>query len=285
MQLDRFYRFSTIKRFVRRSAADPIRVIVDIGANVGDALLLLHRHFPRARIIGFEPVLEYFQIAAGRVAAIREIELHNKAVTAQHLFFDDLGAQPRPCQMSLAIVKALPEAGSGWRGGSLVGPEDHKLLAAGISAPGYQRISQPVTPITLAEIFAMNGIDEIDLLKIDCEGCESSVLGCADGDLMRRVRFITGEYHGWARFYPVMRDRLFPTHKVFLTGNMTLGSFLAERRHGETDGLLCHRTSQAPIRGADDQQIECNPFGEMPAWHSRFRSAGGRPHRQPPNAN
>jgi FkbM family methyltransferase len=277
MQLDRFYRFSTIKRFVRRGGADPIRVVVDIGANIGDALLLLHRHFPRARIIGFEPVLEYFQIAARRVAAIRQIELHNKAVTAQHLFFDDLGEQPRPCQMSLTIVKALPEAGTGWQGGSLVGPEDHELLTAGVSAPGYQRISQPVTPMTLAEIVAVNGIGEIDLLKMDCEGCESSVLGCADGDLLRRVRFITGEYHGLARFYPVMRNRLFPTHKVSLAGNTMLGSFLAERRNGEADGLLCHRTAQAPIRDADDQLIECNPYSEIPArltWPRRFRLAG-----------
>jgi FkbM family methyltransferase len=277
MQLDRFYRFSTIKRFVRRSGADPIRVVVDIGANIGDALLLLHRHFPRARIIGFEPVLEYFQIAARRVAAIRQIELHNKAVTAQHLFFDDLGKQPRPCQMSLTIVKALPEAGTGWQGGSLVGPEDHELLTAGVSAPGYQRISQPVTPITLAEIFAVNGIGEIDLLKMDCEGCESSVLGCTDGDLLRRVRFITGEYHGLARFYPVMRNRLFPTHKVSLAGNTMLGSFLAERRNGEADGLLCHRTAPAPIRDAGDQLIECNPYSEIPArlaWPRRFRLAG-----------
>src|SRR6266566_147514 len=193
MQLDPFYRFSTIKKFVRRSGAKPMRVIVDIGANLGDTLVLLHQYFPRARIIGFEPVLEYFEATARRIAAIGQIELHNKAVTAQHLFFDDLGEQPRPCQMSLTIVKALPESGPGWQGGSLIGPDDHALLAPGISAPGYQKISQPVVPTTLAEIFAENGIDEIDLLKMDCEGCESSVLGCAEPDLLRRVRFMTGE--------------------------------------------------------------------------------------------
>jgi hypothetical protein len=178
--------------------------------------------------------------------------------------------------MSLTIVKALPESGPGWQGGSLIGSDDHALLAPGISAPGYQKISQPVVPTTLAEIFAENGIGEIDLLKMDCEGCESSVLGCAEPDLLRRVRFMTGEYHALARFYPVMRHRLFPTHKVCLTGNMTLGSFLAERRDGESDGLLSHRTTQAAIDAADDQPIECNPYSETMSrlgWRRAIRPA------------
>src|SRR3954470_6497801 len=128
MEPDRFYRFSAIKKFVRRSGAEPIRIIVDIGANVGDTLLVLHRLYPRARIIGFEPVFEYFEAARRQVEAITQIELHNRAVTAQHLFFDDLGERPRPCEMSLTLVKALPEAGPGWQGGSLIGPVDHELL-------------------------------------------------------------------------------------------------------------------------------------------------------------
>jgi len=91
--------------------------------------------------------------------------------------------------MSLTILKALPEAGPAWRGGSLIGPVDHELLAATLSAPGYQRAAQPVAPITLDEILGENGLNEVDLLKLDCEGCESSVLGCADPDLLRRIPF------------------------------------------------------------------------------------------------
>jgi len=275
-QPDAFYRFSEIKRFVRRSGAPPIRVVVDVGANIGDTLLLLHRHFPRARIIGFEPVLEYFEIAAQRVAAIRRIELHNRAVTAQHLFLDDLGERPRPSEMGLTIVKALPAAGSAWRGGSLVGPADHELLTSGVSAPGYERLPQPVTPVTLAGIFAENEVGEIDLLKMDCEGCESSVLGCADPELLRRVRFITGEYHGLPRFCPVLQGRLLRTHKVHLAGNAALGSFLAERRDGEADGLLRHETAKAGIGAAEFGAIECNPFAETRRrWPWRVAVAGG----------
>ena len=164
--------------------------------------------------------------------------------------------------MGLTIVKALAAAGPGWQGGSLIGPIDHELLEATISAPGYERAEQPVAPITLADILDQNGLDEVDLLKLDCEGCESSVLGCAAPGLLRRVRFMTGEYHGLPRFYPVVRERLFQTHKVCVAGNRELGSFLAERRDGASDGLLRHRTAPARIAAAGDQPIECNPYSE-----------------------
>ena len=73
MQPDAFYRLPTVRNFVRDSGGRDIRVIVDIGANVGDMLLLLHDYFPNARIIGFEPVREYFDIALQRTQAIGRI--------------------------------------------------------------------------------------------------------------------------------------------------------------------------------------------------------------------
>jgi FkbM family methyltransferase len=272
MPLDSFYRLPTVKRFVEKSGAKNIEAIVDIGVNVGDTLLLLHRYFPAARIIGFEPLAEYFDIALRRTEGTGRIELHNKAVTSDHLFFDDFGERPRPCRMALTIAKATPESGVGWRGGSLIGPTDHELLAAAVAVPGYQRLAQPVSPITLAEILAENAIDEIDLLKLDCEGCESSVLGSATLETLRRVRFITGEYHGLARFYPAMRKTLFHTHKVCLTGDTKLGSFFAERRRGERDGILSHRTTRAPVADSDEP-IEWNPLRERWPRLGRWRAA------------
>jgi hypothetical protein len=293
---DSFYRFSIVKKFVEKNRKKDINVIIDIGANVGKTLLLLHHYFPRTRIIGFEPVLEYFEIATQRTQAVERIKLHNMAVTAQHLFFDDLGEQPRPCRMNLRIPKALPESGLGWRGGSWVGPEDHELLASGVqSIPGYQRSSQLFAPITLAEILAQNAIDEIDLLKIDCEGCENSLLGCADVDSLRRIRFMTGEYHGLTRFYEVMQKRLLLTHKVSLDRNpikvafgrrvdwvftrkwdqavfgrkWETGTFFAERREGERDGLLLNKMTGMRVGTAPSQLIEWNPYNQKFSWFSR----------------
>ena len=265
MQPDEFYRLPELQAFAARNGAQPIRHIVDIGANIGDTLLLLHRYFPQARIIGFEPVEEYFAVAAGRTAAIDRIEVHNRAVTADHLFYDDLGTRKRPRPIELALVKALPESGVGWRGGSLVGPADHALLT-GAEVAGYRRAEQPITPITLAEMLEQWGLAEIDLLKLDCEGCESSVLGSADIDVLRRVRFMTGEYHQLGRFYPAIRHRLFRTHKICLAGDEKLGAFFAERRDGERDGILRHRTAWVRLRG---DRIEWNPPRRRLRWPAR----------------
>lgn len=282
MQPEEFYRLPELQRFIADTGAPAIRTIVDIGANVGDMLLLLHRFFPQARIIGFEPVAEYFEMAATRVAGIERVEMHANAVTCDHLFFDDLGERPRPCRMSLTIAQALPESGAGWRGGSLVGPSDLAILSSDQEIAGYRRSPQPVEPITLAEIISDYSRSEIDLLKLDCEGCESSVLGCADPGTLERVRFITGEYHNLDRFYRAMRHRLFSTHKVCLAGGSELGAFFAERRGASVDrdhGLLRQRTlrTRMPAARGDVGWYEWNPFrDERPPWVRAFAPLGVR---------
>jgi len=289
MQPDEFYRLPELQRFIAAAGAPAVRTVVDIGANVGDLLLLLHRYFPQARIIGFEPVAECFETAVERTAAIDRIEIRQNAVTGDHLYFDDLGERPRPCRMALTIANALPESGEGWRGGSLVGPSDLAILAAGVEVLGYRRSPQPVEPVTLAEIVADIGADDIDLLKLDCEGCEASVLGTADLATLRRVRFITGEYHNLGRFYRAIRHRLFQTHRVWLGGGSELGAFFAERRDGgggARDGaLLLDRTMRVRRAPGSDDWFEWNPFrGEWPRWRAAaarlgIRSALMRPAR------
>lgn len=269
------YKFSTIKNFVLTTQAKDIEVAVDIGVNVGDVSLLMHDYFPNARIFGFEPVGEYFDIAVDRTKHVPQIELHNQAVTAQHRFFDDFGERPRNDEASLAILKALPEGGPGWMGGSVVLPTDNEFLREQGASSAHVRIAQAVSPVTIEEIIDRKGIAGIDILKLDCEGCEHSVLGCAAPETLQRIRFITGEYHGIARFSEVMRKKLFSTHKVNLVGSSDLGCFFAERRDGDRDGLLLHDNAGMLISRPwlADMPIEWHRFDErfvFPAdryWH------------------
>ena len=256
------YKFSTIKNFVEATFAQKISVIVDIGANVGDMSLMMHRYFPEASIIGFEAVKEYFDIAQERTSQVSNISLYNCAVSEQHRFFDDVGEQPRENQANLAIFKGLPEAGPGWIGGSVVVPEeqatteDHRF--------GYEKISQRVIAVTLKEIVQKMHIDEIDILKIDCEGCEHSVLGCAEVETLRRVRFIAGEYHCISRFSRVIRKKLLLTHKVNLIGGPDRGCFFAERLNGHEDGILLYDKSgmPGPRPWLQDDPIDWHLFNE-----------------------
>ncbi len=123
------YKFSTIRNFIASSPAKDVETIVEIGANIGEVTLLMHAYFPAARIIAFEAVKEYCDIAAARTRKIPNVVLYNKAVTARHRFVDDLGEQCRGQDIDLVILKGLPDGGPGWVGGSMVFPSDAQRVA------------------------------------------------------------------------------------------------------------------------------------------------------------
>jgi Methyltransferase FkbM domain len=256
------YKFSTIRNFIAGSPAKDVETIVEIGANIGEVTLLMHGYFPAARIIAFEAVKEYCDIAAARTRKIPNVAIHNQAVTAQHRFLDDLGEQRRGEDIDLVILKGLPDGGPGWVGGSMVFPRDNARVADPDDHYGYLKIDQAVTPITLAEIMQREDLAEVDILKLDCEGCEHSVLGTAGPDLLKRIRFIVGEYHGFDRFAAVMRNRLFQTHKVNIIGDPELGAFFAERFDERGDGILHDHRVQVPVPWQSHRPSEWHAFNE-----------------------
>ncbi len=267
------YKFSTIKNFIAMTQAKDIEAVVDIGANIGDITLLIREYFPSTKIVAFEPVTEYFEVIRERTKAIAGITVYNQAVTAQHRYFDDFGKKRRRRPAKLAVLKARPEAGPGWVGGSMVVPEADERNG---SAECYSKIADPVTPITLEEVMKREGFDEIDVLKIDCEGCEHSVLGSAKRNILRRVRFITGEYHDLDRFREVMQRKLFLTHKLNLIGERDLGCFFAERLDERKDAILRYDKSGMliPRPWLCDKPIDWHLFDErfvLPQeryWHA-----------------
>ena len=240
------YKFSTIYNFILRTGAKPISTAVDVGVHIGLVLVLMHRFFPQARIFGFEAVPEYFDVALGRTRGLPQVELFNHIVSAEHLYKDDLGQEPRPCPCALKLLKAMPGAGPGYQGGSKLLPIDHAWVRNG-GADGFDLQDCPLSTVTLNAILDLvvkrTGEPEIDLLKMDCEGCEHSVLGTASVSDLQRVRFIVGEYHELDRFFAVMRGKLFQTHKVNLIGTPKLGAFFAERLDGKKDGILKYDNS------------------------------------------
>jgi hypothetical protein len=234
-----------------------------VGANIGSITLLMHDYFPGARIIAFEAVKEYFDIAAARTRDIASITVYNNAVTGQHLFLDDCGEACRSNRADLVILKGLPEGGPGWAGGSIVIPNDDQRAGSN-KITGYEKIGQEVVPVTLSDIMEHERLDEIDIVKLDCEGCELSVLGTASPSVLQRVRFIVGEYHDLPRFAKIMRKKLFLTHKVNLVGQRHLGCFFAERLDGQSDGILLYDKNGmlVPRPWLSDTPIEWHLFNE-----------------------
>ncbi len=238
MEGNECYKFSTIRHYVDRTEAPPIRTVLDVGANVGHVTTLVAAFFPGAMIYAFEPVKEYFELGRRNTRHLSNVQWFNGAVSMQHRFTDDLGEHPRQTVANLRLLKALPEAGPGWGGGSIVLAEDHVAMTAPSAPFGFQHSRDPIVVCELDRFIAERGIGEIDLVKMDCEGCEHHVLGCVSLGVLSRMRYIVGEYHGIERFYRVMKGKLFRTHKVNLIGTSDLGCFFAERLDGERDGIL-----------------------------------------------
>jgi len=242
MEGNECYKFSTISNYIRRTGGKPLSLVVEIGVNAGAVTRLLRSTFPTARIYGFEAVKEYYDVARAAFKDDAGVKLHNQAVTSQHRFVDDLGEHPRRKRVRLRILKGTPASGPGWRGGAMALPEGDPALGGPHPLTGFELSDQRVRAITLDELVetVLDGesAKEIELIKLDCEGCEHSTLGCATLDTLNQIRFAVGEYHDIERFYRVMSRKLFQTHKINLIGDRARGCFFAERLDGTSDGIL-----------------------------------------------
>ena len=97
---------------------------------------------------------------------------------------------------------------------------------------------RPVPTVTLEDIFDKFKLDRIDILKLDCEGSEFSILGSTTS--LDRIGVIIGEYHGKESFLKLVRVR-FADWKLHVRRDGDLGIFwLTNPAMGQTpllDGL------------------------------------------------
>ena len=235
------YKFATVNRYLAATQGKPVRLVVDVGANVGNVSEEMKQYFPEARIFAFEAVPEHYRTSARRFARDARVTVVNAAVCGCHQFADDLGRQRLPSLAPLEIHYAPRCAG-----GSAV-----TRLGSGHDE-NYETLLEPFPSLTLDAVVAMvlaeTGNAEVDYMKMDCEGCEHHALGCAREETIQKIRFVGGEYHGVERFYQVMKHKLFRTHYVNLVGDRGQGSFFAERIGEERtilrkdrDGMLLDR--------------------------------------------
>ena len=71
----------------------------------------------------------------------------------------------------------------------------------------YLQDRRPLTSITIEQIMERLEVDHIDVLKLDCEGSEFSILRNSPAVRDGRVRFILGEYHGRAKWDALLQER------------------------------------------------------------------------------
>jgi FkbM family methyltransferase len=139
--------------------------IVDCGSNIGISILFFKRLYPGAKIIGFEPDQDTFAILQRNIEqnGLSDVTVHNCALTD----YDGTIAFYQSGQTkSSLMMSTLQERASGTR----------------TEVPA-RRLSNFLTT-------------DVDLLKMDIEGAETSVLPeLAAANALRRVRQLHLEYH------------------------------------------------------------------------------------------
>lgn len=133
-------------------------LILDCGSNIGLSIIKFKENFPASRVIGFEPDPQIFKVLKFNIDSFKltNIEIHQKAVWIENgtLLFEQDGSA----------------------GGRVTDESDEKLIK--------------VDSIDLKQFLNVN----IDLLKIDIEGAESTVLNDIK-DSLTNVNNIFIEYH------------------------------------------------------------------------------------------
>jgi len=152
----------------------PQPVIVDVGANLGFFALFMASHMPGAKIFAYEPLptnfnhlQRHFQLNSGK-ALVAE----NKAVAGT--------------KGSLALyynpnVNFTPLAS----------------LRTDFEDTNTSRVA--VEAVSLPDIIASHQLEQVDLLKLDCEGAEYEVLYQCPEHALQRVKLIAMETHNGAK--------------------------------------------------------------------------------------
>jgi amino acid adenylation domain-containing protein/FkbM family methyltransferase len=167
--------------------------VFDIGANIGLFTLFVHQQCRNPRVFSFEPIPPTFELLE------TNIKLHG------------LNAKPYQCGISsetrMAEFTFYPEA-SATSGMYADAVEEEKITRAFIGNQGelgsyadellegrFAGVTYKCQLRTVSELIRENGIEQIDLLKVDVEKSELDVLEGIDAEDWSKIRQIVMEVH------------------------------------------------------------------------------------------
>jgi FkbM family methyltransferase len=161
------------------------KVIFDVGANIGAAAVYFAARYPEAKVYCFEPLPENIELLRKNVAPFGD------RVTVIPV---GLGETPG------SFTYRLSDDPANFGGGTF-----HNVGCA-----DGDTVELPVT--TLTDFCREQRIDKIDVMKIDTEGAEASIIAGTPPALLADVQVVLGELHG-VDDWKVMQA-LTPTHDL-----------------------------------------------------------------------
>lgn len=190
-----------------------VRTIVDIGAHVGSFTVLCQEWWPEAQIVAVEPHPESFELLERNTAHIPESQLLR--INAAVAGFDG------KCLLASAVSHS--------RVGEYVAEVWQELQ------PRFASFGIEATAISVDTLWARLrafGIEQVHLLKLDCEGAEYEILeSLAKSGRLADVGWIRGEWHGRANRLR-LAQALAETHvaNVDVNAPHECGLFVGHRR-------------------------------------------------------
>jgi FkbM family methyltransferase len=153
-------------------------IILDIGSNIGASIIYFHHQFPDARIFGFEPHPDTFQILQKNVAHLPGVTIFN-------------------CGVGAARERIAVRA-------------DNVNFGAFNTRGRFKDRGHPAAPVEcevrrLDDVLREIGIAHFDLIKIDCEGAEADVFSTLSDEVLGRCQWIVGEFHDHTGFEVLAR--------------------------------------------------------------------------------
>lgn len=191
--------------------ARDVKVIVDIGANLGATSVFLSLHYPNARIFSLEPQAFPFEILTRNTSFYPNISV----------FKTGLFNSNRECPLYLSHVdSSTASIGRSWLNGQK---------------------TEMITLRDAAEWFQEHQITEIDILKIDTEGCEIPILSRL-APFIPKIQVIYVEYHSDAD-RRALDDLIGDTHVLYsaMADKPHVGELIYVRADLSTTTLDLHK--------------------------------------------
>jgi FkbM family methyltransferase len=154
------------------------KVILDIGSNIGASIIYFHHRFPDAKLFGFEPHPDTFRVLQKNVAHLPGVTVFNYGLGATH--------------ERLAVRADKVNFGAFSTDGRF---KDRGHPAATVECEVRR----------LDDVLSENAIDQVDLIKIDCEGAEADVFSTLPDEILHHCQWIVGELHDHTGFEVLAR--------------------------------------------------------------------------------